>query len=190
MRKLTYYVAASLDGFIAGPDGDLSFFALEGDHLTALNEQHPETVPTAWREQAGIDEPNKVFDTVLMGRGTYEMGIKTGTSSPYRHLRQYVFSTGYSGALGEGVELVRTDPIAKVRELKREDGGLGIWLCGGGGLAGSLLPEIDELMIKLNPVVAGSGIPLFNRDFAAAQFRLTSHDVYDSGVAVMTYERR
>lgn len=97
LRKLTYYVAASLDGFIAGPDGDFSFFALEGDHLTALNEQHPETVPTAWREAAGIDGPNKVFDTVLMGRGTYEMGIKTGSFSPYRHLRQVVFSTGYSG---------------------------------------------------------------------------------------------
>jgi len=59
-----------------------------------------------------------------------------------------------------GLTVLRGDPVGHVRDLKRHDG-LGVWLCGGSTLAGELQAEIDELVVKINPVVAGDGLPLF-----------------------------
>ncbi|WP_020669497.1 dihydrofolate reductase family protein [Amycolatopsis nigrescens] len=191
MRKLTYYIAISIDGFIAGPDGDIGFYLLEGDHSAAMTERYPETVPTGWREAAGITGANREFDTVLMGRGTYEFGLRDGRPSPYAHLRQYVFSSTLNETdlpADAGIELVTGDPVAKVRELKRSAGG-GIWLCGGGGLAGALREEIDELVVKIHPVVAGAGIPMFGGGFRPERYTVTDSRVFDSGVAVLTYTR-
>ncbi|WP_158882535.1 dihydrofolate reductase family protein [Amycolatopsis anabasis] len=191
MRKLTYYVASSIDGFIAGPDGSADFYLLEGDHAAPLTAHAPETVPTAWRAAAGITGENKRFDTVLMGRETYEIGgPRMGVASPYAHLRQYVFSRTLAEAADPAIEIVSGDPVAKVRELKAEESALGIWLCGGGSLARTLQAEIDELIIKFHPVAIGSGIPLFTGDFQPVHYRVTASHVYDSGVAVLTYSRR
>ncbi|HEX8761324.1 MAG TPA: hypothetical protein VF734_15415 [Pseudonocardiaceae bacterium] len=63
------------------------------------------------------------------------------------------------------MEIVSGDPTAKVRELKTAVGDLGIYLAGGSQLAATLLPEIDELVVKLYPVVAGAGISLFSTGF-------------------------
>ena len=82
-----------------------------------------------------------------------------------------------------------TDPIARVRELKQEPGA-GIWLCGGGKLAAALRPEIDELVIKLHPIVAGAGIGLFDGEFSPAQFDLVNTQPFTSGVVHLTYTRR
>ncbi|QFU92889.1 dihydrofolate reductase family protein [Amycolatopsis sp. YIM 10] len=189
MRELTYYIGSSLDGFIAGPAGQADFYLYEGDHPQAINEVYPETVPTAWREPAGISGPPKQFDTVLMGRGTYEAGVATGAPSPYSHLRQFVVSRSMTEAPHPDVELIGENALERVRELKAEDG-LGIWLCGGGGLAEELLPEIDRLVVKIHPVIARAGIPLFTGEFAPARFYLTDSRVFDSGVALMTYRTR
>lgn len=187
MRKLTYYIATTIDGFIAAPDGSADFFPLTGDHSAPLTAARPETVPTDFREAAGITEPNKVFDTVLMGRVTYEQALNSGIPSPYSHLRQYVFSRTLKESTA--VEVVTTDPLTKVRELKQEPG-KGIWLCGGGQLAGQLRPEIDELVVKINPIIAGSGIPLFGGDFTPVHLTVAESKVYESGVAVMTYVKQ
>ncbi|GAB2757502.1 dihydrofolate reductase family protein [Amycolatopsis magusensis] len=186
MRELTYYVGQSLDGFIAGPAGQADFYLFEGDHQQAINESYPETVPTAWRDAAGISGPPKQFDTVLMGRGTYEAGVATGAPSPYSHLRQFVVSRSMTASPHEDVELISGDALARVRELKAEDG-LGIWLCGGGGLAEELLPEIDQIVVKIHPVIARAGVPLFTGEFAPARFHLADSRVFGSGVALMTY---
>src|SRR5690606_15867072 len=137
MRKLTYYVAATIDGFIATEDGSVDFFPVGGDHSQAITAQYPETLPTKVRESLGIAKRNSSFDTVLMGRKTHDFGVRTGTSSPYEHLRQYVVSTTLTESPGVGVELISEDPLGRVRELKKEQG-LGIWLCGGGELAQTL----------------------------------------------------
>lgn len=81
------------------------------------------------------------------------------------------------------------DPVAKVRELKREEG-MDIWLCGGGSLAGSLRDEIDEIHLKLNPVVIGAGTPLVDSTFRVDRYDLTSSRVFGSGVALLVYARR
>lgn len=186
MRKLTYYVATTLDGRIAGPDGGTDFFAVEGDHQAGLNEEFGDTVPEPWRGQLGLSGLTR-FDTVLMGRSTYEAGLRTGSTSPYAHLRQYVFARGGGEPPHPDVEFVSGDALDKVRALKAEDGPLGIWLCGGGTLAAALLPEIDELVLKVQPVVLADGIPLFGGTFSPTAFTLTGTRTFTSGVVALTY---
>ncbi|MFG1681863.1 dihydrofolate reductase family protein [Nonomuraea sp. NPDC049269] len=189
MRKLTYYVGISIDGYIAGPNGDFDFYPVSDELAAYWNEEVPETVPTHIRKQLGFDAPNRRFDTVLMGRGTYQPGLDVGMTSPYAHLRQYVVSTTIPEIPDPAVELVSSDPLALVRHLKKEEGGLDIWLCGGGKLAGTLLPEIDELIIKAYPVVAGSGIAAFDGEFRPTLFNLTATRTFGNGTVLMTYER-
>ncbi|MFB6892259.1 dihydrofolate reductase family protein [Kitasatospora sp. NPDC056327] len=191
MRNLTYYVGATLDGFIAAPDGDHQFLMpyVGGDFLAHLCTEFPETVPTPGRAAMGIaDAPNKRFDTVLMGRGTYEPGLAVGLTGPYAHLRQIVFSRGLTESPDPAVEVTAADPLELVRELKRQDG-LGIWLCGGGELAGRLLPEIDELIVKQYPLAIGAGVPLFRAAFAPHAFGLAGSRTFPNGVSVLTYRR-
>ncbi|AEY86024.1 MULTISPECIES: dihydrofolate reductase family protein [Streptomyces] len=191
MRKLTYFVAGTIDGFIAGPDGDYDFFSpyLTEDYLPHLTVDFPETLPTPARAALGVaDAPNTHFDTVVMGRGTYEPGLAAGLTSPYAHLRQIVVSRSLGVSPDASVEVTTEDPVALVRRLKQEEG-LGVWLCGGGDLAGQLLPEIDELIVKQYPVVAGSGIPLFRAEFSPRAFKLTGSRVFDNGTIALTYTK-
>lgn len=184
MRTLTYYIGSSLDGYIAGPGDEYDALPIEPDVSAAMNEARPETVPTAFREIAGLaDAPNQAFDTVLMGGGTYRAG---GNPSPYSHLRQYVFSSTLEA--DAGVEIVASDPVAFVRELKAE-AGLGIWLCGGGRLAAALRPEIDEIIVKRYPVLFGGGISMFAGAYDPTGFTLVENRTFDSGAAVQTYRK-
>ncbi|WP_040791576.1 dihydrofolate reductase family protein [Nocardia paucivorans] len=191
MRKLTYYVAATIDGFIATENGAVDFFPVGGDHGPAITAQYPETLPTKVREALGIDKRNTTFDTVLMGRKTHDFGVRTGTSSPYAHLRQFVVSSTLPESPDPAVELISEDPVGRVRELKREPG-LGIWLCGGGELAQTLLPEIDQIFLKLYPIVLGRGRSLFGpgRQLPEPErFRVVTSQVFDDGVVFVKYSR-
>ncbi|MFC0002935.1 dihydrofolate reductase family protein [Micromonospora siamensis] len=189
MRKLVYYVASSLDGFIAAPDGSYDFLTLEPDVAAHLTAEWPQTFPTFTHAQFGIASPPAGrFDALLMGRATYEPALRFGVTSPYAHLQQYVFSRSLAPSDHPDVRIVADDPASFVRELKRQPGG-DIWLCGGGQLAGQLLDEVDELAVKLNPVVVGSGIPLADRGFAPSRFALAGSRVFDSGVVILRYLR-
>ncbi|MER6630271.1 dihydrofolate reductase family protein [Streptomyces sp. NPDC000987] len=189
MRKLTYYVAATLDGCIAGPDGGYDFFPFEGEVREAVLAEYPETMPVHVRGPFGLtDTPHRHFDTVIMGRGTYEPALKAGITSPYAHLEQYVVSRTLTSA-DPSVRIVPHDPAALVRDLKERDG-MDIWLAGGGKLAAALRDEIDELVIKRNPVVIGTGIPLFDGPFAPTAFLPTECRRFDSGVSIVTYRRK
>ncbi|NYT92900.1 dihydrofolate reductase family protein [Salinispora sp. H7-4] len=190
LRKLAYFVAATLDGFIAAPDGSFDFFPLGPDLASYLVAEWPQTLPTFAHAQLGVASPaTGRFDAVLMGRVTYELGLKLGHTSPYDHLKQYVFSRSLAPASYPDVEIVSGDPSSFVRQLKARPG-RDIWLCGGGQLAGQLLDELDELVLKLNPVVAGSGIPLVDRGFDPHRFALTSTRTLASGVIVAHYTRQ
>ncbi|MFI6764589.1 dihydrofolate reductase family protein [Streptomyces sp. NPDC050355] len=191
MRKLTYFIGATIDGYIAAPDGDFDFFMphVTEDYLPHLIAEYAETLPTSGRAALGIpDAPNTRFDTVLMGRSTYAPGLAAGLTSPYTHLRQIVLSRSLTASPDQAVEVTNEDPLPLVRKLKQEDG-LGIWLCGGADLAGQLLPEIDELIVKQYPIVAGSGIPLFRADFSPRAFKLTDSHVFEGGNLVLTYAK-
>ncbi|UJP09762.1 dihydrofolate reductase family protein [Microbacterium sp. KUDC0406] len=187
MRELTYYVAVSLDGFIAGPGGEFDFFLAEGDHRDTINERFNQTIPTQINEALGIPTDGELFDTVLMGWNTYAVGLPT-VPSPYRHLRQVVFTSRTPDPV-DGVEFTDRDPVEVVCELKSEPG-KGIWLCGGGALAAALAEEIDRLVLKINPVLAGAGIPLFGeRRYAPKALARTATTAFESGVVLAEYER-
>ncbi len=187
-RTLTYYVGTSIDGVIAGPGGEVDFYPLGEDLLAWFVAEYPEVVPTHLHEALGVTGAHRHFDTVVQGRATYQVGLDAGVPSPYAHLRQYVVSSTIDPSPDPAVTILDGDPLAAVRALKAGGGG-GIYLAGGGRLAGALLPEIDELVLKVYPVVAGAGVRLFETGFAPTAFDLVGARPFASGAVVLTYTR-
>jgi len=174
MRALIYYVATSLDGFIADIHGGFDRFPA-GDHVEAFFATLPH------------------FGAVLMGRETYAVGLKHGVTSPYPMIaRQFVFSRSMASSPDPAVTLERGDAVERVKALKAGDGP-DIWLCGGGRLAGSLWRAglIDQVWIKQNPLILGAGIPLFGGDgLDPAALRLEALERFESGVVELRYAVR
>jgi dihydrofolate reductase len=171
MRKLKYYVASTVDGFIGHEDGSVGGFLEHGDHV------------------AGYLESLKTwFDVVLMGRKTYEFGVQYGVTNPYPWMRQYVISRTMKESPDENVELVSENIVELVKTLKSESG-KDIYLCGGAELATMLFDEklIDDVILKLNPVLFGSGISLLSRSAKPIDLELTGSKVYDNGVLLLQY---
>jgi dihydrofolate reductase len=186
LRQLTYFVATTLDGRIAAPDGSFDFFPFEPEYLTAVAADWGDAFPTAFHDAFGTTAPRTTFDTVLMGRGTFEPAIEAGVANPYAHLDTFVYSSTLDPAQHPEVTIVSTDPLAHVRQLKQADGA-GIWVCGGGRLAARLATEVDRLVLKLNPVTIGDGTPLFDAAFRPRSWRLDSSHAYDLGVVLLEY---
>lgn len=192
MRRLVYYVAVTLDGFIAEADGgDPSgspAFPVTPDLIEFIATHLPETLPAPARAALGIEAPGRCFDTVIEGRRSYELGLAAGLDDAYPHLRHLVVSTSLAERTDLPVEIVPSDPIARVRDLKAEPG-LDLWLVGGGTLARALLPQIDRLVLKVNPSVLGEGVPLFAG--APTHVRFDPVDTVDlpGGVRVVTLDR-
>ena len=176
MRKIIYYVATSLDGFIAGPDDDISEFKQQG---------------------AGVEQYLKDlqgFDTVIMGRRTYEFGYKYGLQPgqpPYPHMEHYIFSDSLNFEEPHEKVKVEKPDINRIVELKN-GAGADIYLCGGGEFAGWLLDHkmIDQLKIKLNPVILGKGVKLFGSSTSGANLELLETINFDDGLQIMTFNVR
>ena len=181
MRSILYDVAVSIDGFIAGPGNTpaetIQHFVGEGEHVADY--------------QARL----QTCDTALMGRSTYEFGYAFGLEpgrAAYPHMQNIVFSASMREPQKRDANftLVRSDTLGFVRELRAQDGG-DIYLCGGGELAGNLLRAglIQRLVLKLNPIVLGSGIRLFGSQPVAPEvMQLRSTTRYDSGVVLLEYD--
>lgn len=188
MRNLVYYVAVSIDGYIADPSGGFDAFLVEGDHALVVFGEYADALPAHAHAALGIEPPRTLFDTVVMGWNTLTPALDIGIASPYPHLRQVVASRQPRDV--DPAITLTDDPLAAVRKLKQEEG-LDIWLCGGGELAGTLLPEIDRLILKRNPVVFGSGISLFgNTPYEPRPFDLVNVRSFTSGVAIEEYVSR
>lgn len=171
MRKLKYHVACTVDGYIAREDGTFDGFLAEGEHITDYLESF------------------NTYDIVLMGRKTYEVGLKLGVTNPYPMMKQYVFSRTLGKSPDENVALISENLIDVVKDLKSESGKT-IYLCGGAELATLLFREklIDEIILKLNPLLYGSGIPLFSGEIPQTSLELISSKVYDNGVVLLQYQ--
>lgn len=189
MRDLTYYVGASLDGYIAGPDGEVDVYPVSEDHVEHMVREYPEVLPTHVRRQFGLDElPNRRFDTAIMGRATYRPALDIGVTDPYAHLRTFVASAQGVQEARPPVEVV-ADPLGTVERLRAEPSELGIWLVGGGRLASALAAHIDRLIVKLYPVTLGAGISMLGGDDAPRAFDLVDSVSFSSGCTQLTYER-
>ncbi len=174
MQQIIYYVAASLDGYIAGPNQDVSLFTSSGD---------------------GVDyylEDLKNFETVIMGRNTYEFGYQFGLKpgdKAYPHMEHYIFSESLSfGESEEGVNICKPQINVIVNIKKKSD--TDIYLCGGGVFAGWLLKHrlIDKIKLKLNPIILGAGTPLFSGIQSSYTTRLTDKLSFEGDLQVLTYE--
>ena len=177
MRKLIYYVATTIDNYIAREDGSIEGFLPDGDHI-----------PAFW------ESLNK-YGGVLMGKNTYEFGYQYGlvkgepAYADFPDLKNYIFSKTIDVESSERVEVVRKDGIDFIKGLKQESG-KPLWLCGGGQLAGSILEEelIDELILKINPVVFGKGIPLFGESQKNISLDLYDTQIFNNGVVFLSYK--
>jgi len=191
MRHLVYLVATSVDGYITTqPREDPRWLALDGPHNQDLLREFPEMMPGHLRDAVGIapGTVNARFDTVIMGRHTYDIGRAVGVTSPYPHLQQIVVSETLQDAPDPAIHVVDRDPLGYVRQLKQERE-RDIWLCGGGALAGTLYEEIDELILKVVPAVLGAGVPLFGRRVGPQMWTMSQHRVYDNGFCLLRYRR-
>ncbi|KAA0935170.1 dihydrofolate reductase family protein [Streptomyces apricus] len=193
MRKLTYFIACSIDGFIGDPEGDAAsmYPFVDEEFFEFLKSEYPETMPTHGRRAAGVDDlANQKYDTIVQGRGSYDLALRLDVTSPYAHLREYVASRTLGESPDPNVEIIADDLVGRVRELKAEDGDFGIYLCGGSQVAGELLDEIDELVVKTYPIVLGSGMPMFGSGFAVTEFTLGEVRTFGNGAVVRTYSRK
>jgi dihydrofolate reductase len=188
MRELVYYVAVTLDGYIAGPDDQFEDFLVEGDHMEGINEEFADAIPTDIAASLGIPQSGERFAAVLMGANTHAIGLPE-MPSPYRHLEQVVF-THRALEPGENLTVTDADPVEVVREMKQRPGA-DIWLCGGAHLATQLRGEIDRLVLKRQPLLFGSGIPLFaHGDYAPLRWDHVRTRSFDSGVSQTEYTAR
>jgi dihydrofolate reductase len=143
MRKVTYSAAASLDGYIAGPEEAIDWIRSSDDSADILKR--------LW----------KGVDTILMGRKTWDFAQRRGGGPRSASLCTIVFSRTMKDP-PDGAELVRDDAVGFVRALKQGEGG-GIFLMGGGELASALIEGgvVDEIGVSVHPLLLGDGVPLF-----------------------------
>jgi dihydrofolate reductase len=171
MRRVIYSVAASLDGYIAGAGGEFDWIPMD-----------PEMDWTAFMGR---------FDTVLMGRRTYEIAVGQQPSSSEPGMRTFVFSRTLRSADHPNVTLVAEDAKSVVDELRRETG-KEIWLMGGGDLFRSLLEAgaVDSVEVGLVPILLGQGLPLLPPAPFRTRLALTKTHTYPSGIVMLSYDVR
>ena len=174
MNKIVYYVASSLDGYISGENDDISGFVPDGSGVQKYLQDL------------------KDYETVIMGRNTYEFGylygLKPGQPA-YPHMQHYIFSRNLSFEEADPKVMVRNIDIQEVRRIK-EASNTDIYLCGGGQFAGWLLDNelIDVVKLKLNPLILGRGIKLFGESKKKYTLELNDAKVYDKGLIINSYE--
>ena len=177
MRQVLLYIAASLDNFIARPDGSV-------DWLGSPEFLLPD-------EDYGYNEFYATIDTTLMGNSTYRFILDQDVPFPYPDKTNHVFSRSAKNRDTEFVRFIPQDPVKFVRQLKREAGN-DIWLIGGGQINTLLLNNdlIDKIILTMIPMTLGEGIPVFHGKYKEVKFNLESSKSYPSGFVQLTLLKR
>jgi len=167
MPKIRYRVAMSLDGYIAGPKGEIDWIIMD-----------PEIDFSAIMSQ---------FDTLLVGRRTFETMAKAGrTAMP--GMKTIVFSRTLDPSKYPEVTVVSEKQNERLSSL-RAGSGKDIWLFGGGSLFQSLLEAgfVDTVELSIMPVLLGGGIPFLPTPASRKKLELTGHRIYKSGIVSLQY---
>lgn len=170
MRPVRYNVAASLDGYIAGPNGEYDWIPPEpAIDFAALFRN---------------------VDTVLLGRRTYDLVLRDPSAAAWpAGARLFVFSRTLRAEDHPSVTIVRDDAAAVVAGLRSEPAGGDIWLYGGGALFGSLLAagQVDRVEVTLIPILLGGGVPLLPAGMTRAPLTLDQLSQWPSGQVSLHY---
>jgi dihydrofolate reductase len=165
MRRVRYSVAMSLDGYIAGPDGEYDWIVMGSDAAAYFQEFYAQ------------------FDIAVMGRRTFEVfgGAVEG-------MRTYVFSRTLPPGSHKDVTVLGEDGLARLREMRAEDG-KDIWLFGGGSLFASLVSDglVDTVELGVMPVILGAGKPLMSGTGGRVKLRLIKSEATTDGVLSLNY---
>ena len=167
-KLLRYQVAVSLDGFIAGPNGDYDWIVMDpAIDFTALH---------------------KMFDTAVMGRKTHAMMTAQGGTGAMPGLEVIVFSRTLPPAERKGIRITGEDPATVVAALKKRPG-KDIWLFGGGELFRTLLDAslVDTVEVAVIPVLLGSGVPLLPPGGSTKLVLADQKTLPKSGIVVLSY---
>jgi dihydrofolate reductase len=155
-RNIILYIGTSIDGYIANTDGTLEWLEsteVEGDSsYNSLLER---------------------IDTVVMGKGTYDVIRGFDMNYPYSDYENYVFSKSVSGS-DEYASFINEDVKNFIKNIKQQPG-KDIWLIGGGNLAHEFFKEnlIDEFQLAIAPIILGKGISLYNGDDITLNYTLS-----------------
>lgn len=172
-RKVIVYIAISADGYIARPDGDVSW----------LDRPRP-------KGHYGMGAFMKSIDAILWGRKTYSKGIEMGMKNTGfgPKIKNYLFSRRLQGAPLQRFELVR-EPIKPFIQRLRTQPGKNIWMMGGGEIIASFLDqqEVDEFSISVIPIFIGEGIPLIKPQHRSIPLKLLSTRKFPDGVVHLHY---
>jgi dihydrofolate reductase len=173
MRIVTYGAACSLDGFIAGKDGNMDWLHFSKD------------------VEAIIGDYWKTIDVILMGRKTWHHAVAQGGGGGSSKIRTYVFSRTLKEIAAPGVELIKSEPGAFVLKLKQQKG-KGICVMGGGELGRTLFlaGAIDEVGLNIHPVLLGAGVPLFPETGRRVDLKLFETRRLDGGCLLANYRVR
>ncbi len=173
MSKVTLYIAASVDGYIAGTDDNLDWL----DRVAREGEDY------------GYETFYAGCDALIMGRRTFDW-ITAHGPWPYPDKTTYLLSNEAPAQAAEGVVHVGTDAATCVATAQA-DGHENLWLVGGGAVVRSFLDAdlIDEFIISLVPVLLGRGVPLFPASAGTTSLRLLSSRAFDSGLVQNHYRR-
>jgi dihydrofolate reductase len=167
-RRLRYQVAVSLDGFIAGANGEYDWIVMDpAIDFAALY---------------------KEFDTAVMGRKTYQMMTAQGGNGAMPGLEVVVFSRTLPAATHRGVRIYNDDPRDVVATLKAKPG-RDIWLFGGGSLFRSLLDArlVDTVEVAVMPALLGAGIPLLPSGGSTTLVLADQRILPKSGIVMLAY---
>jgi len=170
MRKLILYIASSIDGYIAGPNGEIDWLFADQDY--------------------SYNEFISSIDTVLVGRKTYDDAIKMGGDDLFPGKVTYVFtSTPHKYRPKENLVFISENPAELWKWLREKDGG-NTWLVGGGDLIKPFLEEniIDEYVIAFHPIILGTGIPLFKKFDGKIKLKTKDVKTFDSGLVQIFFE--
>lgn len=172
MRKICYCVAMSLDGYIAGPNGEYDWITMD-----------PEIDFAAMMQR---------FDALIMGRKTLEMTRAMhgagGVGMP--GIRSYVVSTTLKQDDYPDVKIINTMLLEELNAIRREPG-KDIWLFGGGILFKSLLAirQVQSVEVAIVPVLLGGGIPLLPAPASRHQLKCVKSRTYQkSGIQAIEYQ--